>query len=40
LLVRPIGTSVYLMPPYVLSDADINLLAERLQSVFHEVMSP
>ena len=40
LLVRPIGTSVYLMPPYVLSDADTNLLAERLQSVFHEVMSP
>lgn len=39
LLVRPIGTSVYLMPPYVLSDADTNLLAERLQSVFHEVMS-
>ena len=40
LLVRPIGTSVYLMPPYVLNDADTNLLAERLQSVFHEVMSP
>lgn len=40
LLVRPIGTSVYLMPPYVLSDSDTNLLAERLQSVFHEVMSP
>ncbi len=39
LLVRPIGTSVYLMPPYVLNDADTNLLAERLQSVFHEVMS-
>ena len=38
LLLRPIGTTVYVMPPYVLSDADTDLLAERLQTVFDEVM--
>ncbi len=38
LLLRPIGTTVYVMPPYVLSDADADLLAERLQTVFDEVM--
>lgn len=38
LLLRPIGTTVYVMPPYVLSDADTGLLAERLQTVFDEVM--
>ncbi len=39
LLLRPIGTTVYVMPPYVLSDADTRLLAERLHTVFDEVMS-
>lgn len=38
LLLRPIGTTVYLMPPYILSDADTGLLAERLLMVFDEVM--
>ena len=38
LLLRPIGTTVYVMPPYVLSDADTGLLAERLHAVFDEVM--
>lgn len=38
LLLRPIGATVYVMPPYVLSDADTGLLAERLQTVFDEVM--
>ena len=38
LLLRPIGTTVYLMPPYILSDADTGLLAERLLTVFDEVM--
>ena len=38
LLLRPIGTTVYVMPPYVLSDADTDLLTERLQTVFDEVM--
>ena len=39
LLLRPIGTTVYLMPPYVLTDADTQFLAVRLQTVFDEVMS-
>ena len=39
LLLRPIGTTVYVMPPYVLSDAETGLLAERLHTVFDEVMS-
>ena len=39
LLLRPIGTTVYLMPPYILSDLDTQFLAERLQTVFDEVMS-
>lgn len=37
LLVRPIGNTVYLMPPYVLSDADIDWLASRTQAVFEQV---
>jgi adenosylmethionine-8-amino-7-oxononanoate aminotransferase len=40
LLVRPIGTTVYLMPPYVLSDDDTQLLASRLHQVFDKVMQP
>jgi adenosylmethionine-8-amino-7-oxononanoate aminotransferase len=40
LLVRPIGTTVYLMPPYVLSDAETQLLASRLHQVFDKVMQP
>ncbi|MEY3519129.1 MAG: adenosylmethionine-8-amino-7-oxononanoate aminotransferase [Pseudomonadota bacterium] len=39
LLLRPIGTTVYLMPPYILTDADTRFLVERLQTVFDEVMS-
>ena len=39
LLLRPIGTTVYVMPPYVLSDSDTGFLAERLQTVFDEVIS-
>ena len=38
LLLRPIGTTVYLMPPYILTDADTRFLAERLQTVFDEVI--
>ena len=30
ILIRPIGTTVYLMPPYILSDADCRFLGERL----------
>ncbi len=40
LLLRPIGTTVYVMPPYVLSDSDVGFLADRLEAVFHEVIQP
>ncbi|MEK9803480.1 MAG: aminotransferase class III-fold pyridoxal phosphate-dependent enzyme, partial [Curvibacter sp.] len=39
LLLRPIGRTVYLMPPYVLDDAEIALLAERTRATFDEVMA-
>ena len=38
LLVRPIGNTVYLMPPYILEDGDIAFLAERLIKTFDEVV--
>ncbi|PWF43375.1 adenosylmethionine--8-amino-7-oxononanoate transaminase [Massilia glaciei] len=39
LLLRPIGGTVYLMPPYVLSDEEIDGLAERTRRVFDSVIS-
>ena len=38
LLLRPIGTTVYLMPPYVLDDSLIEFLGQKVQTVMHEVM--
>lgn len=38
LLLRPIGKTVYLMPPYILSDDDTELLAARTRKVFDHVM--
>jgi len=38
LLVRPIGRTVYVMPPYILDDAEIDLLATRLHTVFEQVI--
>jgi adenosylmethionine-8-amino-7-oxononanoate aminotransferase len=38
LLVRPIGRTVYVMPPYILSHDEIDLLATRLHTVFEEVV--
>jgi adenosylmethionine---8-amino-7-oxononanoate aminotransferase len=38
LLLRPIGNTVYLMPPYILDDAEIDLLAARTLTVFEQVM--
>ncbi len=38
LLLRPIGTTVYLMPPYILDDEETELLAARTQAVFEEVL--
>jgi adenosylmethionine-8-amino-7-oxononanoate aminotransferase len=40
LLLRPIGRTVYLMPPYILDDAEIDGLAARTQAVFERVMVP
>jgi len=39
LLLRPIGQTVYLMPPYILTDGEIQFLAERLETVFEEVLA-
>ncbi|NEX63246.1 adenosylmethionine--8-amino-7-oxononanoate transaminase [Noviherbaspirillum galbum] len=38
LLLRPIGRTVYLMPPYILDEEEIHLLASRTRSVFDAVM--
>ena len=38
LLMRPIGNTVYLMPPYILNEEEIGLLADRTLSVFEEMM--
>jgi len=38
LLLRPIGRTVYLMPPYILDDEEIDLLATRTQAVFERVI--
>ena len=38
LLLRPIGNTVYLMPPYILSDEEIAHLAHNTLSVFEQVM--
>ena len=39
LLLRPIGRTVYLMPPYILDDEETGLLAERIQTVFDAVLA-
>ncbi len=38
LLLRPIGTTLYLMPPYVLDDEHIAFLGERVQTVLKDVL--
>jgi adenosylmethionine-8-amino-7-oxononanoate aminotransferase len=38
LLLRPIGRTVYLMPPYVLTDDEIDGLAQRTHAVFDQVI--
>ncbi len=40
LLLRPIGRTVYLMPPYILDDGEIEWLAGRTREVFEEVVRP
>jgi len=39
LLLRPIGRTVYLMPPYILDDAEIDVLAASVQKVFEKVIA-
>ncbi|MGP1614162.1 MAG: aminotransferase class III-fold pyridoxal phosphate-dependent enzyme, partial [Pollutimonas bauzanensis] len=39
LLLRPIGRTVYLMPPYILDDGECDLLAARTAAVFESVMA-
>jgi adenosylmethionine-8-amino-7-oxononanoate aminotransferase len=39
LLLRPIGTTVYMMPPFILSDEEITLLATRTLSVLEQTLS-
>lgn len=38
LLLRPIGRTVYLMPPYILDDCESALLAERTLAVLNDVV--
>jgi adenosylmethionine-8-amino-7-oxononanoate aminotransferase len=39
LLLRPIGTTVYLMPPYILSDSELALLAERTLKTLDQTLA-
>lgn len=39
LLMRPIGATVYMMPPYILSDAEIDGLAANTLAVFNQVLA-
>ena len=39
LLLRPIGRTVYLMPPYILDDEQIDFLGTATQRVFEQVMA-
>jgi adenosylmethionine-8-amino-7-oxononanoate aminotransferase len=39
LLMRPIGSTVYMMPPYILSDEEIDGLAANTLAVFDKVMA-
>ena len=38
LLLRPIGRTVYMMPPYILNEDEMNHLVSRTQRVFEQVM--
>jgi adenosylmethionine-8-amino-7-oxononanoate aminotransferase len=38
LLLRPIGRTVYMMPPYILGDDEIDLLATRTLAVFEQTI--
>ncbi|MDX3895655.1 adenosylmethionine--8-amino-7-oxononanoate transaminase [Pusillimonas sp.] len=40
LLLRPIGNTVYIMPPYILNDDEVAHLAAATQSVFEQALAP
>ena len=37
-LVRPIGSTIYIMPPYVLSDSELNHLSKGIQATLEQVL--
>lgn len=37
-LIRPIGNTVYVMPPYVISSSEIEFLSQSLQTCIHETL--
>ncbi|MCF8207202.1 MAG: aminotransferase class III-fold pyridoxal phosphate-dependent enzyme [Methylotenera sp.] len=39
LLIRPIGSTVYLMPPYLIDDATAAFLAEAVTATLHDVLA-
>lgn len=38
ILLRPLGTTVYLMPPFIINDEEIDLLAARTKQVFEQII--
>ena len=38
-LLRPIGTTVYVMPPYIVDDAEIDLLARAITGALDEALA-
>jgi adenosylmethionine-8-amino-7-oxononanoate aminotransferase len=39
LLIRPLGNTVYLMPPYILTDTELGYLANGVHAVLHQVLN-
>jgi adenosylmethionine-8-amino-7-oxononanoate aminotransferase len=39
ILLRPIGRTIYVMPPYIVDDAQIAFIGEAVQTVFNQVMT-
>ncbi|WP_397473683.1 adenosylmethionine--8-amino-7-oxononanoate transaminase [Pusillimonas sp.] len=40
LLLRPIGNTVYMMPPYILDDSEVAYLANSVRTVFEQALTP
>jgi adenosylmethionine-8-amino-7-oxononanoate aminotransferase len=39
ILVRPIGSTIYIMPPYILSDDELNILSKGIQVTLEKVLA-